>query len=100
MNTASRLESTGIPGRVQISEQTAELLRQAGKSQWLIKREEKVAAKGKEHLQIDHQLLTQQHSTHRTWVFGHILVVCFIQKVYHWSFSGIFNFLRRIPFHG
>ena len=51
MNTASRMESTGVPTKVHISEQTAELLTEAGKSSWFIPREEKIWVKGKGTLQ-------------------------------------------------
>ena len=51
VNTASRMESTGMPGRVQCSETTRDLLVQAGKSHWLTKREDSVQAKGKGTLQ-------------------------------------------------
>lgn len=47
MNTASRMESTGIPDRIQISQETADLLTKAGKGNWCEARAEKVAAKGK-----------------------------------------------------
>jgi len=47
MNTASRMESMGVPGRIQVSESTAQLLMDAGKSKWLRKREENVFARGK-----------------------------------------------------
>ena len=47
MNTAARMESTGVPGKVQISQETYELLSKAGKSHWGVEREEKVQAKGK-----------------------------------------------------
>ena len=50
MNTASRLESTGVPGRIQLSEQTAELICAHGKDTWLEERSESVEAKGKGHL--------------------------------------------------
>jgi hypothetical protein len=49
--TAARMESNSSKGRVQLSEQTAELLFKANKHHWLIKREDKVAAKGKGSLQ-------------------------------------------------
>ncbi|MGK3760746.1 MAG: hypothetical protein ACI8RD_013064 [Bacillariaceae sp.] len=47
MNTASRMESTGVPNRIQLSQSTADLLIEAGKEHWMIKREDKVKAKGK-----------------------------------------------------
>jgi Adenylate and Guanylate cyclase catalytic domain len=47
MNTASRMESTGVPGRIQLSQETADLLAAAGKSHWIKPREETVYAKGK-----------------------------------------------------
>mgnify|MGYP000022019854 CR=1 FL=1 len=47
MNTASRIEHGGAPGRIHLSESTANKLREAGKKGWLVKREEKVHAKGK-----------------------------------------------------
>ena len=47
MNTTSRLESTGMPGKIQVSETTAEALRSRGKAHWLQKRSGTVQAKGK-----------------------------------------------------
>jgi class 3 adenylate cyclase len=47
MNTASRMESTGVKNRIQCSEATAEYLVEAGKASWLAKREDAVHAKGK-----------------------------------------------------
>ena len=40
-------ESTGEKGRIQVSEFTANLLRNAGREYWLIEREDLVEAKGK-----------------------------------------------------
>jgi class 3 adenylate cyclase len=51
MNTASRMESTGKRGRIQISQETASLLITAGKGSWMMAREEKVVAKGKGEMQ-------------------------------------------------
>lgn len=51
MNTASRMESTGMTGRIQVSPETAEYLRAAGKGSWLEPRDVKVFVKGKGHLQ-------------------------------------------------
>jgi Adenylate and Guanylate cyclase catalytic domain len=41
------MESTGVPGRIQLSQETADLLTAAGKSHWIKPREETVYAKGK-----------------------------------------------------
>lgn len=51
MNTASRMESNGAPGRIQSSEATAILLRKAGKDRWLTARSDLVTAKGKGRMQ-------------------------------------------------
>ena len=47
MNMASRMESTGRAGRIQLSQETANLVMASGKSHWLNQRDEKVYAKGK-----------------------------------------------------
>lgn len=51
VNTASRMESNGERGKIQVSQTTADLLMEAGKESWLTPRTEKVAAKGKGMLQ-------------------------------------------------
>ncbi|KAL7560643.1 hypothetical protein ACA910_001327, partial [Epithemia clementina (nom. ined.)] len=51
MNTAARMESTGIPGQIQISAATADLLRQGGKDHWVTPRDHLVAVKGKGEMQ-------------------------------------------------
>lgn len=51
INTASRMESTGKPQMVQISQATANLLIDAGHSDWFEPRYDKVEAKGKGQLQ-------------------------------------------------
>ena len=45
--TASRIESTGVRNRIQISKATAELLIDAGKGHWVIPRDDSVNVKGK-----------------------------------------------------
>jgi 3'5'-cyclic nucleotide phosphodiesterase/Adenylate and Guanylate cyclase catalytic domain len=47
MNTASRMESTGKKGCIQLSQDTADILVDAGKGHWIFAREDKVEAKGK-----------------------------------------------------
>lgn len=47
MNTAARMESTGERDKIHLSQETANLLIQAGKGHWVVPREEKVIAKGK-----------------------------------------------------
>ena len=51
INTAARMESHSVKGRVQVSETTAQLLIQANKQHWLVQREDRIEAKGKGHLQ-------------------------------------------------
>ena len=46
-NTASRMESTGRKGRIQVSQDTADLIIAGGKALWLTPREDTVVAKGK-----------------------------------------------------
>jgi hypothetical protein len=63
------MESTGIPGRIQISEETATLLRAADKETWLAERDAKIAVKGKGDLQtfflyIDSEARSTSSSIH------------------------------------
>ncbi|CAB9507971.1 Receptor-type guanylate cyclase gcy [Seminavis robusta] len=51
MNTCSRIETTGRTGHIHISQQTADLLKAAGKGGWYVPRKDKVMAKGKGELQ-------------------------------------------------
>ncbi|GKY90443.1 hypothetical protein MPSEU_000018100 [Mayamaea pseudoterrestris] len=51
MNTASRMESTGLPGQIQVSQETADLLIAAGKVKWFTPRDTKIIAKGKGEMQ-------------------------------------------------
>ena len=45
------MESNGSRGRIQVSQETADLLVGAGKESWLTPREDKIVAKGKGELQ-------------------------------------------------
>jgi class 3 adenylate cyclase len=47
MNTAARMEHNGERGKIQVSQETADLLIAAGKSHWIKAREDKIIAKGK-----------------------------------------------------
>jgi class 3 adenylate cyclase len=51
VNTAARMESTGIKSRIQVSEATAALIKAAGKAHWVKPRNELVMAKGKGNMQ-------------------------------------------------
>lgn len=51
VNTASRMETTALPGTIQLSKATADLLITAGKQRWLTARADKIQAKGKGELQ-------------------------------------------------
>lgn len=51
VNTASRMESLGHRGKIQISQTTATLIREAGREHWLTPRKDKIVAKGKGMLQ-------------------------------------------------
>jgi hypothetical protein len=46
MNFAERMEGSGVPNKVHVSMDTADLLVTAGKSHWLTEREDKVEVKG------------------------------------------------------
>jgi class 3 adenylate cyclase len=51
MNTAARIETTGAPNRIHLSQATADLLVVAGKGHWVDPRTHTVVAKGKGQLQ-------------------------------------------------
>ena len=51
VNTAARMESTGVRHKIQISQETADLLIAAGKESWVRPRKDLVEAKGKGRLQ-------------------------------------------------
>ena len=65
MNTAARMESNGKPSKIHISEDTAQLLIAAGKPYWVVKREDKISAKGKGEMQT-FWLLVEQSSYNRS----------------------------------
>ena len=62
VNTASRIESTGIRNRIHMSQATADLIIQAGHGDWVVPRPDLVSAKGKGELQT--YWLVLDHSNH------------------------------------
>ena len=59
------MESTGCPGRIQVSQTTADLLISRGKGHWLTPREDKVIAKGKGEMQTYFVTTTVKTATTR-----------------------------------
>ncbi|KAL3938937.1 MAG: hypothetical protein SGBAC_006242 [Bacillariaceae sp.] len=51
VNTAARIETTGRRDKIHISQETAELVIQAGKSKWMERRNDTIVAKGKGEMQ-------------------------------------------------
>lgn len=66
VNTASRMESTGFPNRIQVSQSTAQLLLEAGKGNWFLPRGDLVHAKGKGLIQTYWVLTTRRSQTSRS----------------------------------
>jgi len=69
VNTASRMESTGSPRKIQVSQSTADALILGGKEQWLVPRKEKVFAKGKGEVQT--YFLQMKERTEQTMSVSH-----------------------------
>jgi class 3 adenylate cyclase len=65
VNTAARMESTGLPNMIQVSQATANLLIAASKEHWIKPRDEKVLAKGKGHMTTYWLSIGNDHSCSR-----------------------------------
>jgi class 3 adenylate cyclase len=63
MNTASRMKSTGLPNRIQVSQETATRLEREGKGDWLKARSNRVVAKGKGEMQTYFLSVVRKSST-------------------------------------
>jgi class 3 adenylate cyclase len=59
VNTAARIETSGLPNRIHLSHETAELFHAAGKSNWMSRRTDTIVAKGKGEMQT-YWLLTDE----------------------------------------
>jgi len=67
VNTAARVESSGAANRIHLSQETAECLITAGKTHWIVAREDVVTAKGKGELKTYWlELKGQSGASHRS----------------------------------
>jgi hypothetical protein len=64
VNTASRMESNGLPMQIHVTEETVNLLRDRNKGHWVTARSDKVWAKGKGEMQT--YWLTSHSDAHRS----------------------------------
>jgi Adenylate and Guanylate cyclase catalytic domain len=60
MKTTARMEQNGLPGKIHLSEATANLLMAAGKGKWITPREDKIDAKGLGRLTVNTFWLSPQ----------------------------------------
>lgn len=63
VNTASRMESTGMKGKIQISQSTADYLERAGKEHWFEPRDDLISAKGKGKYQCAYLYMISRSNT-------------------------------------
>jgi class 3 adenylate cyclase len=63
MNTTARIESTGEPGRIHMSQETADLIIKGGKQAWVQRRSDLVIAKGKGSIQTYWLTLTEDRKS-------------------------------------
>ena len=77
VNTAARMESTGQRDKIQLSQDSADLLVDAGKGSWLSERSDMIHAKGKGELQSECE--KRQNFNPSTFTF--INHTCFLSKI-------------------
>jgi hypothetical protein len=70
VNTAARMESTGLKQKIQISKETSNRLIACGKSSWAVPRENTIVVKGKGEMQTYWQH-TKQEVPHGTILWSH-----------------------------
>jgi class 3 adenylate cyclase len=118
MNTASRIESTGEAGRIQLSEETAELIIKAGKPHWVERRHQVVIAKGKGAMQTYWLMLgldrhssdgRSERSSHGpseidfNFTPGSHLIdsstECRKSRLIHWNVEQLSNLIKQIVAH-
>jgi class 3 adenylate cyclase len=63
MNTTARIEGTGQPGRIHMSQETADLIIKGGKQAWVQRRSDPVIAKGKGSIQTYWLTLTEDRKS-------------------------------------
>ena len=73
VNTAARMESTGIRNHIQISVETATLLKEQGRSKWLRERAERILVHGKGKMQTVRVTGRQKEINNRCRICGDIL---------------------------
>jgi class 3 adenylate cyclase len=70
VNTAARMESNGVRGRIHVSESTALALSTRGKGHWVSPREDKIVAKGKGEMQTYWVQIKSEGSAASTSVYS------------------------------
>jgi class 3 adenylate cyclase len=63
MNTTALIESTGEPGRIHMSQETADLIIKGGKQAWVQRRAQQVTAKGKGTMQTFWLTITEERKS-------------------------------------
>jgi hypothetical protein len=118
MNTAARMESNGLAGKIHMSSDTAELLVAAGKQHWVVPREDKIVAKGKGEMDTfwltlsnrnsnslggtSHhtQTLTEDNNKSSMWgddvPSGYNSIDTGTQRLVKWQVDVLYSFLERI----